>query len=375
MDFSLSEAEQAVVDLARTIFEQRCTEERLRALEAEAAGFDGELWSDLATSGLLGAAIGERWGGGGLGFLAAALVAKEAGRAAALVPVGWAAVGALFIERWASEPLQRDVLPKVVAGDAMVSVALSCPAGPPGTPTVNARTGDGRLSLSGTAWMVPAGMQATAVILPVATEDGLVVVCARLDVDRVVRKPQSTTSGRGEAAVAFEGTVVPAEAVVANGERAEAVLRWLLEHCWSALAMEIAGACEAALALIASYTATREQFGKPIATFQAVGQRAADAYVDTQAVWLTALEASWRLGGGLPAAREAAVAKFFADEAAQRVVHAAVHLHGGVGVDRDYPLHRYFLAVKHLSGYLGGATTALLRLAEVLDERQPVGCS
>ena len=91
------------------------------------------------------------------------------------------------------------------------------------------------------------------------------------------------------------------------------------------------------------YTTQREQFGKPIATFQAVGQRAADAYIDAEAVRLTAWQAVWRLAEGLPATSEVAVAKYWADEGAQRVVHAAQHLHGGMGVDRDYPLHRYYL--------------------------------
>ena len=113
------------------------------------------------------------------------------------------------------------------------------------------------------------------------------------------------------------------------------------------MALAQAGAAAAALALTAEYTKTREQFGKPIATFQAVGQRAADAYVDTEAIRLTAWQAAWRIGEGLPADKEVAVAKFWAADGGQRVVHAAVHLHGGVGVDRDYPLHRFFLMTKH----------------------------
>ena len=126
--------------------------------------------------------------------------------------------------------------------------------------------------------------------------------------------------------------------------------------------MQVAGACAAALELTAEYTKTAEQFGKPIATFQAVGQRAADAYIDTEAVRLTAWQAAWRLAEGCPAAAEVAVAKYWADEGGQRVVHAAPHLHGGVGVDRDYPLHRYFLLTKQLELTLGGANASLLRL-------------
>ena len=110
----------------------------------------------------------------------------------------------------------------------------------------------------------------------------------------------------------------------------------------------------------------REQFGAKLGTFQAVGQRVADAYIDTEAIRLTGLQAAWRLSAGLPAAEAVAVAKFWAAEGGQRVVHAAQHLHGGIGVDRDYPLHRYFLWAKQLELTLGGATPQLLRLGSML---------
>jgi alkylation response protein AidB-like acyl-CoA dehydrogenase len=132
------------------------------------------------------------------------------------------------------------------------------------------------------------------------------------------------------------------------------------------------GVCEEALRLTAEYTKTREQFGRVIASFQAVGQRAAEAYIDTEAIRLTAIQAAWRLASGLPAAEEVAVAKFWAADGGQRVVHAAQHLHGGMGVDRDYPLHRYFLWAKQLELTLGGATTQLRHLGALLAS-EPVG--
>jgi alkylation response protein AidB-like acyl-CoA dehydrogenase len=118
--------------------------------------------------------------------------------------------------------------------------------------------------------------------------------------------------------------------------------------------------------MTAEYTKTREQFERPIATFQAVGQRAADAYIDTEAVRLTALQAAWRLEEGLPAAAEVAIAKFWAADGGQRVVHAAQHLHGGIGVDRDYALHRYFLWAEQVELAFGGATAQLVRLGDLL---------
>jgi acyl-CoA dehydrogenase len=173
-------------------------------------------------------------------------------------------------------------------------------------------------------------------------------------------------TGQPEAVVTFSATPVGAGAVLGAVDDGAAIVEWLVQRSTAALTLAQAGAAAAALALVAEYTKTREQFGKPIATFQAVGQRAADAYVDTEAIRLTAWQAAWRIDQGLPAEKEVAIAKFWAADGGQRVVHAAVHLHGGVGVDREYPLHRYFLMTKHIELTLGGATEQLLQLGAAL---------
>ena len=131
------------------------------------------------------------------------------------------------------------------------------------------------------------------------------------------------------------------------------------------------GVCEEALAITAKYVSEREQFGSKLGTFQAVGQRVADAYIDTEAIRLTAIQAIWRLSEGLDASDELMTAKFWAADGAQRVVHAAQHLHGGIGVDLDYPIHRYFRWAKVLELTLGGATPSLRRLGASLAA-QPV---
>ena len=110
-----------------------------------------------------------------------------------------------------------------------------------------------------------------------------------------------------------------------------------------------------------------EQFGKKIATFQAVGQRLGDAYVDAEAIRLTSAQANWLIATRehvLDAIDAVAIAKFWAADGGQRVVHAATHVHGGVGVDREYPLHRYFLLTRQIELSLGGATRNLLEIGQ-----------
>src|SRR5439155_1581127 len=134
---------------------------------------------------------------------------------------------------------------------------------------------------------------------------------------------------------------------------------WLVERALVGLSAMQLGVTERALRLTAGYTARREQFDRPIASFQAVHQRAADAYIDVEAIRLTTWQAAWRLSAGLPATAEVAVAKFWASEAAHRVVYAAQHLHGGIGVDVDYPLHRYYPWAKQIELPLGSGTRQL----------------
>jgi 3-oxocholest-4-en-26-oyl-CoA dehydrogenase beta subunit len=185
------------------------------------------------------------------------------------------------------------------------------------------------------------------------------------DAPGLERERQDTTTGTPEARVRLDGVRVDQSAVLGPIDDG-AALRWTLEHATAATCAVMAGLTAEAVRITGEYTTGREQFGRPIATFQAVGQRAADAYVDAHAVRLTMLQAAWRLGAGMPADREVAVAKYWAAAGGQRVVHAASHLHGGVGVDRDYPLHRYFLLAKQLELSLGGASRQLLRLGGIL---------
>ena len=128
-----------------------------------------------------------------------------------------------------------------------------------------------------------------------------------------------------------------------------------------------------ALELTAEYAKTRVQFGRPIGSFQAVAQRLADASIDVEAVRLTMWQAAWRLAAGLPAETEVATAKFWAADAGHRVAHTAVHVHGGVGIDTDHPLHRYFVAAKRAEFELGGATVQLRRIGTLLSSSLPSG--
>ena len=379
MDFSLTEDQQAAEDLAATIFGDLSTHERLKEIEATEERFDERLWSQLAGAGLLGLSLPELYGGAGRGFIESCVLAESCGRFAAAVPlVETLVLGAAPIAEFGSETLRQRWLPGVVAGDIVLSAALEEPGGDPFEPTTTANHDGSGWRLSGTKTCVPAGMLARAFVVPARSEDRAVeLFVVASDADGVSRTRQVPTSGRPEALLELDGVVVDADGrlsepgrlsgTVGGGDQVgRAKLLWLLERAQAAMCIQEGGACKAAVDLTARYTSERRQFGKPIAEFQAVGQRAADAYVDAEAVRLTAWQAAWRLDAGLPASAQVAVAKFWGDDGAQRVVLACQHLHGGVGVDRDYPLHRYFLLVKQLALALGGTQASLVRLGGIL---------
>ena len=130
----------------------------------------------------------------------------------------------------------------------------------------------------------------------------------------------------------------------------------------------MSGAAATALDLTSTYVKERKQFGRAIGTFQAVSQRAADTYINKEAIKLTSWQAAWRLDAGRPATTQVATAKYWASQGGQDVLLAAHHLHGGVGVDRDYPLYRYFLLAKQMELDLGSETPTLMHLGAVIAE-------
>lgn len=359
MDFALNDEQIATRDLARQILGDLMTPERHKELEAAGEWTDPKAWQALADAGLLGIAVPEAHGGAGLGFLELALVLEEVGRTTAKVPfLASAVLAALPLAAFGDADQQAAWLPRLADGSAVATAALV-----EGVATTATASG-ASWTLTGRKDFVPAGLDAQLVLVPASTPQGTTVFLVDPAASGVTRVRQDTTTGIPEAQLVLDGAPVLGELGAVGG--GDAIVAWITQRATAALAATAVGVCEAALRITAEYTKTREQFGRPIATFQAVSQRAGDAYIDTEAVRLTALQAAWRIAEGLPADREVAIAKFWAADGGNRVVHAAQHLHGGMGVDRDYPVHRYFLWAKSIELTLGGAQHQLVALGKMI---------
>jgi alkylation response protein AidB-like acyl-CoA dehydrogenase len=362
VDFSFNEEQEAIRDLATTILTDQVTPERLRELEQTDDRFDRKVWDEFAKAGLLAVSLPESVGGNGYGLLETALILEQIGKTVAMLPLlPTIVLGALPIAKFGSAEQQQAILPGVASGDTILTAALVEPGAEPDDPQTTAtQTGNGEWRLDGAKICVPAGMLAHRILVPARAGADVAVFIIDPASDGVTRIAEETNNRLLEAHLELSGA--PGE-LLATGAH---VVEWMVLHATAALCTTQIGVCETALRLTAEYTKTREQFDRPIATFQAVGQRTADAYIDTESVRLTAWSAVWRLSEGMPAEAEVAIAKFFAADAGARVVHAAQHLHGGMGVDRDYPLHRYFLWAKQNELQLGGTTPQLLKLGKIL---------
>ncbi len=356
MNFTLDESQTAVRELAAQILTEKSTPEQLRALEAAGESFDRPLWTDLAAAGLLGIGLPEEYGGGGLGFVEVGLLLTEAGRHAAKVPLLATLTTAAALAEFGPAELANRWLPAVCAGEAVLSAALASFPDPP-------LTVSGSGAVDGVVSFVPAGLDAAAVLV-FAERAGGSIGAFLIDPHGpgVGSEAQVTGAGSVEARLTLSGAS-PLGQLDGDGG---AIHEWLRQHVVAGHCASAAGITAAALELTTEYAREREQFGKAIATFQAVAQRAADAFIDVKAIRLTALQACWRVASGLPASEQVAIAKFWAADGGKRVMHAAQHIHGGIGVDKDYPLHRFFLAFTQTELSLGGATEHLLRIGDEL---------
>jgi alkylation response protein AidB-like acyl-CoA dehydrogenase len=369
MDFSFTEPQQDLVELAARVFGDRVTVDTLRQAEAGTARFDPALWATLAETGLLGVALPEDVGGSGGGVTELCLILVEAGRRLAPVPlVPTLALAAGPIATAGTEEQRRRLLGSVIEGRAVLSAAFAEPRTMAADGPVRASVTDTGIELHGAVGLVPAATIADAVLVPAEADAGPLVAVVDPK-DPRVRLTAQRTSGRDTAGrLDLDGVPVAAESIlgaIGDGQRIVELGRQRGRIAHVALAL---GVLEEALRETAEYTSTRVQFDRPIATFQAVGHRCADCYIDVEGVRLTLWQALWRLDAGMDASLEVDVAAFWAAEAAHRVAHAAVHLHGGMGVATEHTTHRYFLAAKQIEFALGGATDRLLAIGRQLAD-------
>jgi alkylation response protein AidB-like acyl-CoA dehydrogenase len=353
MDFSCTADQLALQDLARTVLGSS-------RWSSPTAGSGGpSRWSALAASNLLGVGVSEVWGGIGGGAVELCLLLEACGRALAPNPVLESAVVAMAIERFGSTALAERWLPGLTSGAGFMTLGLERAAG-----RVTARRGNGSWLVDGEQSFVPYLRDAARVLVSAQSDGATVLLLVDPTASGVVIVPGTTTSGLTESILRLDAVEVPDLDQLGTVADGALIRQWVWDRAVVGTCALLVGIADGALAATAHYVNEREQFGRPIATFQAVAMHAADAYVDVEAMRLTTWQAAWRISDDRDAVREIAIAKFWASDGAHRVTAVAHHLHGGIGVTREYPAHRYLLWGKHLELSFGSAGRQLAELAE-----------
>ncbi|RAV15215.1 acyl-CoA dehydrogenase [Mycolicibacterium sp. GF69] len=362
MDFKTTEASEDLGGLVRTIADSVVTPERQRELDGLEQRFDRTLWDKLIEADVLSAASPEALGGGGFGVLEQVAVLVALGRQLSAVPYLESVVqGAGALAEFGSEALQQEWAVPAIKGDKILAIALD---GEMGQGPVQAQASDGGYQLTGSRAQVAYGPIADAFLIPAETDSGTRVFLVAASDPGVSVESLSTTGHGSIGHLELRGTQVDAGREVGDA----AALAWLgIRGSLGRSAFQL-GVLERALELTASYAREREQFDRPIGSFQAVSSRLADGYIDVKALRLTLTQAAWRLSEDLPAEVDVSTAAFWAADAGHRVAHTTVHVHGGVGIDTDHPVHRYFLAAKQTEFAVGGATGQLLRIGRELAD-------
>lgn len=358
MEFTLDEGQQAVVDLAGEVFADLSSDERVVASEGCGEPYDERLWGQVLETGLLEAVLPEEAGGAGLGMTGLALVLREQGRHLGRIPLIATGVAALAL---AAHDGPAGVLGGITSGTARVAAVLPEPLSRiDGIPTGSGWALTGHVEVG---YQAAAATHLLVVFAAGGTEYVGLVETGRAGVEL---EEFGGLSRNRHAAITFTDVALAPEEVIGKDAAPGEVAQWVRLRLLCGVAAVQAGVCAEATRRTAEYTSQREQFGRPLSTNQGVALRAADAYIDTEALTLTVLEAVWRLDHDLPAEEAALTASWWAREAGFRVVHAAQHLHGGMGADVDNHIHRFFLWARELDVLWGSAPQTLEELGAVV---------
>lgn len=368
MNFEKTEAHQSIEALSQKIFCDQVDDLYHKVNRVKNEGFDTDLWRVLADAGLLGAIVGEEFGGSGLTFLETSTLLEAQGTVLAKLPLWQSIVVAQAIDTFGSLEQKQALLSNFTAGEAHFSIAAS----------EAARTGFNSIlsiangKVSGCVNDVAFAKDAATILLPLKDRTGNVLYLLDLRRDAVTLELQVTSNNEPHYQLTLDCMPIDPTRIIGASSSAD-VLEWILQRSYIAIAALQLGVVEEAIKRTALYVSERHQFNKPLASFQAVSHRAANGYIDYSSLRACVWLAAYKISAGHDATTESRTAKWWACEAGHRIGHTAQHLHGGMGADIDYPIHRYFLWAKQLEYTLGGAQEQLAQLGQKLADNDDLG--
>ncbi|PSL10842.1 alkylation response protein AidB-like acyl-CoA dehydrogenase [Marinobacterium halophilum] len=366
MDFTLTEDQRAISDMAQGLFEDFCTDERMREFDQSGETIMQDLWQTCVQTGLHSLYIPEDFGGSGLGMTELMLVLEAQGRGLGMVPLWRHQVAATALATFAGDHFSTLVQAAATA-DTVLTLGLSESVKVTGLGLAAVPEGSG-WRVDGTAYAVPCALEASLALVLVNTEEGVRPACINLDSENVQVRGGVSTHGESVADLVCEGLSLPADALLPLD-----AVEWLESRAIACMASLQMGVSAEQIRRTAEYVSERVQFDRKIAQFQAVQMTMADCQIATEALRTCLWQLCYRIDHGMPAAAEALSTAWHAVEAGHFVGHKAQHVHGGIGVDLTYPIHRFLYWSRALSVGLGGNRATLERLGDWLATHDTLG--
>lgn len=363
MNFAWSEEQRDIRELARRILKDLVNDDVVTQAQRDGQPYLQDAWKALSEAELMSLSLSEEAGGGGMGELELSILLREIGRVGAPLPImSTLILAALPLDQYGNAEQKKSAIralaptPEIVGAWSEIGRRdVFDPA------TTLSKNSDGSYTLNGVKTHVEAAQDAKEFVVT-AQLDGKPVILLANNGEGVTVTPQQATNLTIVYEVRFQDVRVQEAQIVVQGDAAQEALDWLVDRVLMAQSSLMLGLAETTLDLTATHAVDRVQFGQPIATFQAVGQRCADAYIDLQSLELAVWRVAWLQANGHPSHDAAQKAKFVAAQTSHRIGATATHIHGGIGFDRDYPLYRFFLGLKILEFSFGNAKEQLQQI-------------
>ena len=365
MDFQLTEDQRAFADMAQSLFADYCSDDQLRAHDTSGAPYMQALWQQCVAAGLHSITVPEEHGGLGLGMTELLAVLEQQGRALALVPLWEQQLAAATLARFGSPALQAAV-PALLAGE-LTSVSLAGLAQSRGCSLRLARQGSG-WQLLGDCPAVPLAASASHALLAAQADEGLRLVWLDLNAAGITRTPGQSQHHQEIADLQLSAVALTDDALLAP----EAIA-WLEPRAVAALAALQMGVTQQQLRRTVEYVSERKQFDRVIGSFQLVAGKMADGHIALEALRSSVWQLVYRLDAGLGAKPQAHAVRALANDTGHQVGHMAQHVHGGMGVDVTYPIHRFLYWSRALAVALGGTEHHLAALGDWLADNDNLG--
>lgn len=369
MDFDLTEEQEMLKSTAQKFFKDECPELLIREMRDDEKGYSPELWKKMADLGWMGVMIPDEYEGIGGSFLDLAILLDAMGEVCLPGPFfSTVVLGGLTILSAGSEKQKKEILPKIACGESLLALALSEPGVWYDTSEISttAKPGKDGYTINGTKLFVENAHIADYILCTAKTDKGLTLFLVDAKEQGIECTVLKTLAYDKQCEVVFKNVHVPKENIIGKDGKASKLIDDILEKAAVAKCAEMVGGIQAAFEMTVQYAKDREQFGRPIGSFQAVQHHCANMVIDVDGARFITYLAAWKIAEGLSCVMEASMAKARTSDASRRVTILGHQIHGAIAFCDEHDMHLYYRKAKAGETAFGDSNYHLEKVAKQL---------